>query len=122
MRQPSLRPQQPLEYVGRWGKAHSEETLTPFHHRLLLGALRLSQAGCLTDEGVACSTNTLLLAAEGKGTRELPAARATRSSARSPGLSTRAPRPRRITSPSIPASLTAPSSVSSSARSSKTSS
>jgi len=41
----------PLEYVGRWGKAHSEETPTPFHHRLLLGALRLAQAGCLTDEG-----------------------------------------------------------------------
>ena len=68
-------PQQPLEYVGRWGKAHSEETLTPFHHRLLLGALRLAQAGCQTDQGVACSINTLLLAAEGKGTRELPVAR-----------------------------------------------
>ena len=51
-------PQQPLEYVGRWGKAHSEETLTPFHQRLLLGTLRLAQAGCVTDEGVACSINT----------------------------------------------------------------
>ena len=30
-------PQQPLEYVGRWGKSRSEETLTPFHQRLLLG-------------------------------------------------------------------------------------
>src|SRR5450631_1775054 len=67
--------QEPLEYVGRWGKAHSEETLTPFHHRLLVGALRLAQAGCLTDEGVACSINLLLLAAEGKGSRELPVAR-----------------------------------------------
>jgi len=68
-------PQQPLEYVGRWGKAGSEETLSPFHHRLLLGALRLAQAGCATDEGVACSINTLLLAAEGEGTRELGVAR-----------------------------------------------
>ena len=68
-------PQQPLEYVGRWGKAHSEETLTAFHHRLLLGALRLAQAGCVTDEGLACSINMLLLAAEGKGTRELGVAR-----------------------------------------------
>jgi hypothetical protein len=67
--------QQPLEYVGRWGRARSEETLTPFHHRLLLGALRLAQAGCLTDQGVACSINLLLLAAEGKGSRELPVAR-----------------------------------------------
>lgn len=23
---------EPLEYVGRWGAAYSEETLTPFHH------------------------------------------------------------------------------------------
>ena len=69
------RAQQPLEYVGRWGKVYSEETLTPFHHRLLLGALRLAQAGCLTEQGVACSINTLLLAAEGKGSRELPVAR-----------------------------------------------
>ena len=68
-------PQEPLEYVGRWGKAYSEETLTPFHHRLLLGALRLAQAGCLTEQGVACSINTLLLAAEGKSSRELPVAR-----------------------------------------------
>jgi hypothetical protein len=64
-----------LAYVGRWGRAYSEETLTPFHHRLLLGALRLAQAGCLTEEGVACSVNVLLLAAEGKGSRELPVAR-----------------------------------------------
>jgi len=68
-------PEEPLEYVGRWGKAHSEETLTPFHQRLLLGTLRLAQAGCVTDEGVACSINTLLLAAEGKGSRELGVAR-----------------------------------------------
>jgi len=68
-------PEQPLEYVGRWGQACSDETLTPFHHRLLLGALRLAQAGCVTDEGVACSINTLLLAAEGKGSRELGVAR-----------------------------------------------
>jgi len=66
---------EPLEYVGRWGKARSEETLTPFHHRLLLGTLRLAQAGCVTDEGVACSINTLLLAAEGKGTGALGVAR-----------------------------------------------
>ena len=66
---------EPLEYVGRWGKAHREETLTPFHHRLLLGALRLAQAGCLTDEGVVCSINTLLLASEGKASRELGVAR-----------------------------------------------
>jgi hypothetical protein len=66
---------QPLDYVGRWGKAYSEETLTAFHHRLLLGALRLAQAGCLTDQGVACSINSLLLAAEGRGSRELPVAR-----------------------------------------------
>ncbi len=69
------RPEQPLEYVGRWGRARSDQTLTPFHHRLLLGALRLAQAGCLTDEGVACSINLLLLAAEGKTSRELPVAR-----------------------------------------------
>jgi hypothetical protein len=67
--------QRPLEYVGRWGKAYSEETLTPFHHRLLLGALRLAQAGCLTDQGVACSVNLLLLAGEGKGSTALPVAR-----------------------------------------------
>jgi hypothetical protein len=67
--------EQPLEYVGRWGRARSEESLTPFHHRLLLGALRLAQAGCLTDQGVACSINLLLLAADGKGSRELPVAR-----------------------------------------------
>jgi hypothetical protein len=67
--------QEPLEYVGRWGRARSQETLTPFHHRLLLGALRLAAAGCLTEEGVACSINLLLLAAEGKGSRELPVAR-----------------------------------------------
>jgi hypothetical protein len=40
--------QEPLEYVGRWGRARSEETLTPFHHRLLLAALRLAQTGCMT--------------------------------------------------------------------------
>jgi hypothetical protein len=68
-------PEQPLEYVGRWGRAYSEETLTPFHHRLLLGALRLAQAGCLTEAGLACSVNLLLLAGEGKGSRELPVAR-----------------------------------------------
>jgi hypothetical protein len=68
-------PEEPLKYVGRWGKAYGEETLTPFHHRLLLGALRLAQAGCLTDQGVACSINLLLHAAEGKGSRELPVAR-----------------------------------------------
>jgi hypothetical protein len=67
--------ERPLEYVGRWGRAHSDETLTPFHLRLLLGALRLAQAGCLTEHGVACSVNLLLLAAEGKGSRELPVAR-----------------------------------------------
>ena len=67
--------EQPLEYVGRWGRAYSEESLTPFHHRLLLGALRLTQAGCLTEHGIACSVNLLLLAAEGKGSRELPVAR-----------------------------------------------
>jgi hypothetical protein len=66
---------EPLEYVGRWGRAYSDETLTPFHHRLLLGALRLAQAGCLTGEGLACSVNLLLHAGEGKGSRELPAAR-----------------------------------------------
>jgi hypothetical protein len=66
---------EPLEYVGRWGSAYSEETLTPFHHRLLLGAVRLAQAGCLTDEGLACSVNLLLLAGEGKASHELPVAR-----------------------------------------------
>ena len=68
-------PDEPLQYVGRWGRAHSEQTLTAFHHRLLAGILRLTQAGCMTDEGVACSVNLLLLAAEGKGSRELPVAR-----------------------------------------------
>jgi hypothetical protein len=68
-------PEDPLEYVGRWGRAYSEESLTPFHHRLLLGALRLAQAGSLTEQGVACSINLLLLAAEGKGSRDLPVAR-----------------------------------------------
>jgi len=67
--------EEPLEYVGRWGRAYSDESLTPFHHRLLLGVLRLAQAGCLTEQGVACSINLLLLAAEGKGSRELPRAR-----------------------------------------------
>ena len=66
---------QPLQYVGRWGRAYSEQTLTAFHHRLLAGILRLTQAVCMTDEGVACSINLLLLAAEGKGSRELPVAR-----------------------------------------------
>lgn len=66
---------EPLAYVGRWGRAYSEETLTPFHHRLLLGALRLAQAGCLTEQGLACSINLLLIAGEGKGSRELPVAR-----------------------------------------------
>jgi hypothetical protein len=68
-------PDDPLRYVGRWGEAYSEASLTPFHHRLLLGALRLAQAGCLTEHGIACSVNSLLLAAEGKGSRELPVAR-----------------------------------------------
>lgn len=68
-------PEEPLRYVGRWGEAYSEASLTPFHHRLLLGALRLAQAGCLTEHGIACSVNSLLLAAEGKGSRELPVAR-----------------------------------------------
>ena len=112
-------PQQPLEYVGRWGKAHSEETLTPFHHRLILGALRLAQAGCQTHQGVACSINTLLLAAEGKGTASCRP-RGTRSSPRSPGYFTPTPRTRRTTSPSTRASLTSPSSAGSSGRSSKT--
>jgi hypothetical protein len=40
-----------------------------------MGALRLAQAGCLTEEGLACSVNLLLLASEGKGSRELPVAR-----------------------------------------------
>jgi hypothetical protein len=66
---------EPLEYVGRWGRARSQTSLTAFHHRLLLGTLRLAQAGCLTDQGTASSVNLLLLAAEGKGSRELPVAR-----------------------------------------------
>ena len=31
-------PDEPLQYVGRRGKAYSEQTLTAFHHRLLLQA------------------------------------------------------------------------------------
>ncbi len=68
-------PDEPLQYVGRWGRAYSEQTLTAFHHRLLAGILRLAQAGCLTEQGVFSSVNLLLLAAEGKASRELPVAR-----------------------------------------------
>ncbi|MGA2924656.1 MAG: hypothetical protein ABSG43_01480 [Solirubrobacteraceae bacterium] len=56
-------PDEPLRYVGRWGRAYGERTLTAFHLRLLAGILRLAQAGCLTEQGVFCSINLLLLAA-----------------------------------------------------------
>jgi hypothetical protein len=39
----------PLEYRGRFGLSRSSVTLTSFHHRLLLGLLRIAQSGGLTE-------------------------------------------------------------------------
>ncbi|MGA2929417.1 MAG: hypothetical protein ABSG43_26190 [Solirubrobacteraceae bacterium] len=64
--------ERPLEYRGRFGHACSSVTLTSFHHRLLLGLLRIAQAGCLTEQGVSCSVNSLLFAAFGVCSREQP--------------------------------------------------
>jgi hypothetical protein len=65
-------PGQPVEYRGRYGRSCSPVTLTSFHHRLVLGLLRIAQAGQLGDEGVSCSVNSLLAASFGVCSREQP--------------------------------------------------
>jgi hypothetical protein len=64
--------ERPVEYRGRYGRSRSPVTLTSFHHRLVLGLLRIAQAGQLGEQGVSCSVNSLLAAAFGVCSREQP--------------------------------------------------